>query len=81
MLPPLSIAQVALLPGYYNVSTPQTNLTMSIPWSRAGPGNVAAMSAIAYFTALEMVKANPSVPVGAIAVRPYWGKWRGAQTS
>ena len=29
------------------------------------------MSAIAYFTALEMVKANPSVPIGAIASS--WG--------
>lgn len=67
----LRIAQVAMLPEYYNVSTPQTNLTMSTPWSRAGPKNVGGMSAIAYFTALEMVKANPSVPIGAIASS--WG--------
>lgn len=68
----LRIAQVALLPEYYNVTEPQTNLTMAIPWNRAAPpANVAGMSAIAYFTALEMVKANPSVPIGAIASS--WG--------
>lgn len=68
----LRIAQVALLEPSYNVSTPQTNLTLGIPWRRAGPdANVAGMSAIAYFTALEMVKANPSVPIGAIASS--WG--------
>ena len=72
----LRIAQVALLPEYYNVTEPQTNLTLSTPWSRAGEtttwgNNVAGMSAIAYFTALEMVKADPSVPIGAIGSS--WG--------
>ena len=42
-----------------------------IPWSRAAPTNIGGMSAIAYFTALEMVKANPAVPIGAIASS--WG--------
>ena len=67
----LRIAEVALLPEYYNTTEPQTNLTMMIPWSRAAPTNIAGMSAIAYFTALEMVRANPSVPIGAIASS--WG--------
>jgi sialate O-acetylesterase len=67
----LRIAQVAMLPEYYNVSVAQTNLTMALPWSRAMPSNVAGMSAIAYFTALAMVKRNPSVPIGAIASS--WG--------
>ena len=67
----LRIAQVALLAEYYNVSEPQTNLTMAQPWSRAAPSNVGGMSAIAYFTALEMVKARPGVPIGAIASS--WG--------
>ena len=44
---------------------------MGIPWSRASPANVAGMSGIAYFTALEMIKANPTVPIGAIASS--WG--------
>jgi hypothetical protein len=43
----LRVAQVALLPEYYNISTPQTNLTMDIQWGRASPTNVAFMSAIA----------------------------------
>lgn len=62
---------MALLPEYYNTTTPQSNLTLGIPWSRASPANVAGMSGIAYFTALEMVKRNPSVPIGAIASS--WG--------
>lgn len=67
----LRIAQVALLPRYYNVTEPQTNLTLSTPWSRADTTNVAGMSAIAYFTALEMVRKHPDVPIGAIASS--WG--------
>jgi hypothetical protein len=67
----LRIAQVALLPEYYNVTEPQANLTLSTPWSRADTTNVPGMSAIAYFTALEMVRRHPDVPIGAIASS--WG--------
>lgn len=67
----LRIAQVALQGSYFNTSQPQSNLTLHIPWSRAGPANIAGMSAIAYFTALEMVRAHPAVPIGAIASA--WG--------
>lgn len=69
--PALRVAQVALLDEYYNTSTPQSNLTMNIPWARASSESVASLSAIAYFTAVQMRLAHPEVPIGAIATS--WG--------
>ena len=67
----IRIAQVAMLQQYCNATQPQDNLTMSIPWTRANPDVIPAMSAIAYLTAVQLLIHNPSVPVGAIASS--WG--------
>jgi sialate O-acetylesterase len=44
---------------------------MSIPWTRATPDVLPAMSAIAYLTAVQLLLNNPNVPIGAIASS--WG--------
>lgn len=67
----IRIAQVAMLQQYCNTTQPQDNLTMSIPWTRATPDVVPGVSAIAYLTAVQLVVANPNVPIGAIASS--WG--------
>jgi sialate O-acetylesterase len=67
----IRIAQVAMLQQYCNATQPEDNLTMSIPWTRANPDVIPAMSAIAYLTAVQLLIHNPSVPVGAIASS--WG--------
>lgn len=56
---PSSLAlQVALENSYQNTTSPQTNFTASIPWSRASSSNVGGFSAACYFTGLELVLAN-----------------------
>ncbi len=67
----IRIAQVAMLQEYCNTTQPQDNLTMSIPWTRATPDVLPGMSAIAYLTAVQLIIANPDVPIGAIASS--WG--------
>ena len=60
-----------MLQQYCNATQPADNLTMSIPWTRATPDVVPAMSAIAYLTAVQLLIKNPNVPIGAIASS--WG--------
>ena len=60
-----------MLQEYCNTTQPQDNLTMSIPWTRATPDAIPAMSAIAYLTAVNLLISNPGVPIGAIASS--WG--------
>ena len=60
-----------MLQQYCNATQPADNLTMSIPWTRATPDVVPAMSAIAYLTAVQLLLKNPAVPIGAIASS--WG--------
>jgi sialate O-acetylesterase len=67
----IRVAQVAMLQQYCNATQPQDNLTMSIPWTRATPEVIPAMSAIAYLTAVQLLINNPNVPIGAIASS--WG--------
>ena len=69
----LRIMQVDKSDAYFNVSTPQTNLTLSIPWSRAcdSAASVAGMSALCYYYGVEQATRDPSVPVGMIASS--WG--------
>ena len=67
----LRIMMVALLDVYDNVSTPQTNLTAAIPWSRPSAANVPGMSALCYYFGVEMVTKHPEMPVGLIASS--WG--------
>lgn len=62
----LRLFQVALVAGYVNTTTPQTNVTSSIPWSRAGPDNVLGMSAMCYFYGVNLVSAHPGTYVGVI---------------
>ena len=65
------IMQVALDPSYYNVTTPQSNLSVSIPWGRVSPQNVPYMSAVCYYFGVEQVERHPTMPVGLIASS--WG--------
>jgi sialate O-acetylesterase len=67
----LRIAQVATDPSYYNVTSPQADLLLSIPWGTPSPANVAGMSAVCYYYGLEMVANHPGMPVGMIASA--WG--------
>ena len=67
----LRIMQVAKLGSYFNVSTPQTNLSLSIPWSRSSPGTVKGMSALCYYYGVEQATRYPDVPVGVVASS--WG--------
>jgi sialate O-acetylesterase len=60
--PLLRVFQVALLDEYANATSPQSNLTASIPWSRASPASVPGMSALCYLTAAKAVAARGGVP-------------------
>ena len=67
----MRVFQVALLPAYYNVSTPQTNLTASIPWSRPGPNSVLGLSAYCYYHSREVANTHPDIPLGVVVSA--WG--------
>ena len=67
----LRIMSVRNAPAYYNVSTPQTNLSTSIPWSKPSSENIAGMSGMCYYFGVEQVQRHPSQPVGMIASA--WG--------
>ena len=67
----LRIFQVATELTYSNVTTPQTNLTASIPWARPTASSVLGMSAMCYYFGVEQVKRHPSIPVGMMASS--WG--------
>ena len=67
----LRIMSVSNAPEYFNVSTPQTNLSTSIPWSKPSSANVPDMSAMCYYFGVEQVHRHPSQPVGMIASA--WG--------
>lgn len=67
----LRLMQVALEDSYWNVTTPQDNLTASIPWGRASPMNVAGFSALCFYFGAEQVQRYPIMPVGMIASA--WG--------
>jgi sialate O-acetylesterase len=62
----LRIFSVALDPSYPSVTTPQLNLTASIPWSQASPSTIGGMSALCYFLAENAVNAHPNVPIGLL---------------
>ena len=64
----LRIMQVDKSPAYYNVTTPQQNLTVSIPWSNSQTyWNLAGMSALCYYYGVEQVHPPPTSPCGAHA--------------
>ena len=46
--PTLRLFQVARLDAYGNTTTPQTNLTASIPWTRASAASAVDISALGY---------------------------------
>ena len=69
--PLLRLFQVAMLPEYSNATTPATNLTASIPWSRASSTSSIAMSALLYYFGVQAVTARPDIPIGIIATS--WG--------
>lgn len=64
--PSLRLFQVARLNDYYNTSSPQTNLTASIPWSRASAASAIAMSALGYLFGVQAVSHRPDTPIGII---------------
>jgi len=67
----LRLLQVALENQYDNITSPLTNVTMNIPWSRANPSNTGSMSAMCYYYGLELLATYPDVPIGMIASS--WG--------
>ena len=67
----LRIFQVAMLDAYAGATTPQTNLSASIPWTRASSASVSSFSALCYFFGAELVKKHPDTPIGLLASS--WG--------
>jgi len=67
----LRIFQVAMLDSYASVTTPQTNLTASIPWARASQGSIEGMSALCYYFGAELARKHPDTPIGLLASS--WG--------
>jgi hypothetical protein len=63
--------QVAMLDSYAAATTPQANLTASIPWARASTAGVGAMSGLCYYFGAELALKHPSTPIGVIASS--WG--------
>ena len=64
--PLLRIFSVSLDPSYPGVTSPQDNLTASIPWSQASPSSIGSMSALCYYHAEHAVNAYPDVPIGLL---------------
>lgn len=64
--PLLRIFQVALDASYANATAPATNLSASIPWSRASAASVPGMSAMCYLFGAHAVAAR-GIPVGLMA--------------
>ena len=67
----LRIFQVAMLDAYASTTTPQTNLTASIPWTRASSASIPGMSALCYYFGAELVAKHPGTPIGLLASS--WG--------
>ena len=79
-------SQVAASAEYYNVTEPQTNLDVSIPWGRPAPPNakpipgaapmrnVASMSAMCFYHGVSLVQQDRGMAVGMIASS--WGGTR-----
>ena len=67
----MRVFQVALLPSYGNVTSPQKNLTASIPWSKPNAGSVAGLSAYCYYHVREVANAHPDTPLGVVVSA--WG--------
>jgi sialate O-acetylesterase len=65
--PVLRLLQVALVDSYVNATTPQTNFTANLPWSRAAAASASGFSAACYYFGAEVVNAHPDVPVGLVA--------------
>jgi hypothetical protein len=70
----LRLFQVAMLNAYAGTTAPQTNLTASLPWARAGAASVAQMSALCYYFGAELVRKHPDTPIGLLASS--WGQFR-----
>jgi sialate O-acetylesterase len=64
--PVLRLFQVARLDAYGNTSSPQANLTASIPWSRASAVSAVDISALCYLFGVQAVTQHPDVPIGVI---------------
>jgi len=64
----IRIVQVGLEASYVNATTPQTDLTLSIPWGAVSPANLGGMSAMCWFTAKALVDNGGIVdaPIGLI---------------
>ena len=62
----LRLFQVARLDAYANTTAPQTNLTASIPWSRASSQSAQGMSALGYLFGVQAVSHHPAIPIGVI---------------
>lgn len=58
-------------PAFFNVTTPQTNLTASIPWSRPSASATLGMSAVCFYHGVNVIKMHPTIAVGLVASS--WG--------
>jgi len=62
----IRLLQVSTLDSYGNVTTPQTDFSVSQPWTRASPSSVPYFSALCYYYAVHLVTADPSRVFGLI---------------
>lgn len=69
--PWLRIIQVAQENSYTNATTPASNFTASIPWSRASATSAPLMSGLCYLFGAQVVMKQPDLPVGMISTA--WG--------
>eukprot|EP00050_Salpingoeca_kvevrii_P011898 m.18772 g.18772 ORF g.18772 m.18772 type:complete len:521 (-) comp3696_c0_seq2:70-1632(-) len=67
----LRVMSVATEASYADITTPQRNLTTSIPWSVSGPSSVPGMSAVCYYFGTELATAQPTMFIGMISSA--WG--------
>ena len=67
----MRIFQVAMLPSYGNVTTPQTDVTPNVPWGEPTAARTAGFSALCYYHAKNVADAHPNIPVGVVASS--WG--------
>lgn len=73
--PLLRLCNVAPIADYANVTTPQWDLTMAVPWTRANNVTTPASGALAYYMAAYLLQnnggADAGVPIGVINTA--WG--------
>ena len=67
----MPVFQVATLPNYFNVTSPQMDLTPNVPWGAPTAARIAGFSALCYYHARRVSDSHPTVALGVIASS--WG--------